>query len=248
MSVIGTGSSRVIVDVDGEAATVTNGKLDVNAGLTVEGDINIGNVDVLTVPAPLNVTGGGTESSALRVTIANDSTGVLTVDGTVAVTHSALTELGNAIYTEDSTALSMHYGIPPLAVRRDSMTVGAAGDGDFISLSTDAVGHLYVTEGSTFTYTDYPMLDVDNSANALSVVDSGAVGVVSNCVEIFLQADESNTGYIMVGGESSVADNRGMKLNPGDTIILNVNDTRAVGVWGSAANQNLRCMIATRYT
>jgi len=57
----------------------------------------------------LAVVGGGAEATALRVTLANDSTGVisvddnggaLTVDGTVAVTHAALTELGAAIDTE----------------------------------------------------------------------------------------------------------------------------------------------------
>jgi|GEM_PF-2495636 hypothetical protein len=37
-------------------------------------------IDVLSVPAPLNVIGGGTEATALRVTIANNSTGVLSVD------------------------------------------------------------------------------------------------------------------------------------------------------------------------
>jgi hypothetical protein len=44
------------------------------------GTNNIGDVDVLTVPAPLSTTGGGTEATALRVTIANDSTGVVSVD------------------------------------------------------------------------------------------------------------------------------------------------------------------------
>ena len=57
----------------------------------------------------LAVVGGGTEATALRVTLATDSTGVvsvddgggaLTVDGTVAVTHDALTELAAAIDTE----------------------------------------------------------------------------------------------------------------------------------------------------
>lgn len=57
-----------------------------------------GDVDVLTVPAPLNLVGGGVEAAALRVTIANDSTGVLsiddnggsiTIDGTVTVTGVA---------------------------------------------------------------------------------------------------------------------------------------------------------------
>jgi hypothetical protein len=53
--------------------------------------------------------GGGTEAGVLRVTLASDSSGVisvddnggtLTVDGTVAVTHAALTELAGAIDTE----------------------------------------------------------------------------------------------------------------------------------------------------
>lgn len=44
------------------------------------GTNNIGDIDVLTVPAPLNVTGAGTEIAALRVTLANDSTGLVSVD------------------------------------------------------------------------------------------------------------------------------------------------------------------------
>jgi len=46
----------------------------------VAGSANIGDVDVLTVPAPLSTTGGGTEATALRVTVANDSTGLVSVD------------------------------------------------------------------------------------------------------------------------------------------------------------------------
>ena len=232
-----------LVDRDGDPLDDGNGKLNINATLEAA-SVNIGDVDILTVPAPLNVTGGGTEASALRVTLANDSTGVLTVDGTVAVTHSALTELGQAIYREDDIVFSQHYGIAPLAVRRDTLLTGNAADGDFMSLSTDAIGHLYVTEASTFIYASFAMLDIDNSAALLS---AHAPGVISNCVEVFLQADESNSGYIMVG-DDNVTDNRGMKLNAGDTIILNVNDTRYIGLWGSADNQNLRCMITTRPT
>jgi len=44
------------------------------------GSNNIGDVDVLTVPAPLSTTGGGAEATALRVTLANDSTGLVSVD------------------------------------------------------------------------------------------------------------------------------------------------------------------------
>ena len=46
----------------------------------VAGSANIGDVDVLSVPAPLSTSGGGTEATALRVTVATDSTGVLSVD------------------------------------------------------------------------------------------------------------------------------------------------------------------------
>lgn len=65
--------------IDGDA---TNG-LDVDVTrlpALVAGTANIGDVDVLTVPAPLSTTGGGTEATALRVTVASDSTGVLSVD------------------------------------------------------------------------------------------------------------------------------------------------------------------------
>ena len=41
------------------------------------GTNNIGDVDIVTVPAPLSTTGNGTAATALRVTIANDSTGVV---------------------------------------------------------------------------------------------------------------------------------------------------------------------------
>jgi hypothetical protein len=62
-------------------AALVGGRLDVVIGAALPaGTNNIGGVDVLTVPAPLSTTGGGTEATALRVTIANDSTGLVSVD------------------------------------------------------------------------------------------------------------------------------------------------------------------------
>jgi hypothetical protein len=66
----------VSVDDNGSSLTVDG---TVTANLAA-GTNNIGDVDVLTVPAPLSTTGGGTEATALRVTVASDSTGVLSVD------------------------------------------------------------------------------------------------------------------------------------------------------------------------
>jgi len=79
----------------------------------VAGSANIGDVDVLTVPAPLSTSGGGTEATALRVTLATDSTGVvsvddnggaLTVDGTVSVSGAVDTELPAAAALADGVA------------------------------------------------------------------------------------------------------------------------------------------------
>jgi len=95
------------VDANGALWVITSGNttvvgtgtfaVQVSAALPT-GTNNIGDVDVLTVPAPLSTTGGGTEATALRVTVASDSTGVvsvddnagsLTVDGTVTANLAA---------------------------------------------------------------------------------------------------------------------------------------------------------------
>ena len=103
------------VDVSGSSVDVTDG----GGSLTVDN-------------AALAVTGGGVEASALRVTIANDSTGVVSVDdnggsltvdgtvaisGTVAVTQSGtwdeigINDSGNSITVDDGgTTLSIDDG------------------------------------------------------------------------------------------------------------------------------------------
>lgn len=69
------------VDTPQLPAALVGGRLDVVVGTELPaGTQNIGDVDVVTVPAPLSTTGGGTEATALRVTIANDSTGLVSVD------------------------------------------------------------------------------------------------------------------------------------------------------------------------
>jgi hypothetical protein len=68
------------VKVDGSAVTQpVSGTVTANLAA---GANNIGDVDVLTVPAPLSTTGNGTAATALRVTVASDST------GTIAATQS----------------------------------------------------------------------------------------------------------------------------------------------------------------
>ena len=136
----------------------------------VAGTANIGDVDVLSVPAPLNVVGGGTEAAALRVTIANDSTGVvsvddnggsLTVDGSVSIAAAipagtnnigdvdilslvpgtGATALGKA---EDAVHTSGDVGVMALAVRQDTLATLSSATGDYEPLHLDASGRVYV--------------------------------------------------------------------------------------------------------
>jgi uncharacterized membrane protein YgdD (TMEM256/DUF423 family) len=68
MADVGSGISRVITDVDGEQATVTNNKLDVNATLVGDLDLDIGDVEILghgaVTHAAVNVTDSAVQLSS----------------------------------------------------------------------------------------------------------------------------------------------------------------------------------------
>jgi hypothetical protein len=139
------------------AGTNAIGKLAANSGVDIgdvdvtsiaAGDNNIGNVDIVTVPAPLSTTGGGTEATALRVTVASDSTGVLSVDdngaaltvdngGTFAVqvdgaALTALQVIDNPVLVDDAaftpaTSSVMMAGFEADETATDSVDEGDAG-------------------------------------------------------------------------------------------------------------------------
>jgi hypothetical protein len=73
--------TQVAADADGLLVNLgTNNDVTVTGTVTANlaaGTNNIGDVDVLSVPAPLSTTGNGTAATALRVSLANDSTGIV---------------------------------------------------------------------------------------------------------------------------------------------------------------------------
>ena len=94
------------------------------------------------------------------------------------------------------------------------------------------IGDVEILGHGAVTSSDF--VDIDNGQEQLP---SGV------CKELILQADEDNTGYIMIGSSSSVDADNGIKLNAGDTFILNVTNRDLIYAWGSADNQKLRTMI-----
>lgn len=151
----GTEATALRVTVASDSTGVLS--VDDNGGsLTVDGTVtanlaagtnNIGDVDVLTVPAPLNVTGTGVELGALRVTIASDSTGVLsvddnggslTVDGSVSITGAVDTELTTAdLDTGAGTDTRAVIGLVGSASGGAQIIPGSATDGLLVNLGAN---------------------------------------------------------------------------------------------------------------
>lgn len=147
----GTNAQTVKVDTAGEL------QVDVlTLPALVAGTANIGDVDVLTVPAPLSTTGGGTEATALRVTVASDSTGVLsvddnggslTIDGTVTASNTA----GDV--ASDAADSGNPVKIGALAKSGD---ITAVADADRVNLIATLLGKAitvpYATPAKTWSY------------------------------------------------------------------------------------------------
>jgi hypothetical protein len=161
--------STGVVSVDDNGASLTvDGTVTANLAA---GTNNIGDVDVLSVPAPLNVTGTGTESAALRVTIATDSTGVLsvddngsslTVDGTVTANAGtgsftvAQATAGNLNATVvQSTAASLLATVNNRDGAGNALTSAARGSERALSVQlVDASGNQVTSFGGGTQYTE----------------------------------------------------------------------------------------------
>jgi len=165
----GSGTSYVpLVDSDGhlqiDVLSITAGDNNignVDIASIAAGDNNIGNVDIVSVPAPLSTTGGGGESGALRVTIANDSTGVvsvddgggaLTVDGTVdlgstATTH--LSEIEGAVETIEGavSGSQMQVDVVAISAQSDGTYIGDIKFGESLPAGSAAIGKLAANDG-----------------------------------------------------------------------------------------------------
>jgi hypothetical protein len=181
--------------------------------------------------AALSVTGGGVEATALRVTLASDSTGVVSVDdngASLTVDNAALSVVGGGVeatalrvtLASDSTGvLSVDDNGGTLTVDGTVTAVGAAADGAAVSgnpvlvagydgtnvqtLLTNASGHLQVTA-----------LD---GGGALTVDDGGSSLTVDGTVTANLAAGTNNIGDVDV-----------LSIAAGDNNIGNVDLASAI--------------------
>ncbi len=217
----GGGALTVDGTVTANLAAGTNNIGDVDVASIAAGDNNIGNVDIVTVPAPLSTTGGGTEAAALRVTLASDSTGVvsvddnggsLTVDGTVTANLSAT---DNAVL--DAIAASL----------AGTLTVTGVGGTEYTEGDTDAsiTGSAILWEDTSDTLRAVSAakpLPVGDAGGSLTVDDGGSSLTVDGTVAVtgtFWQATQpvslasvpshavTNAGTFAVQDSQKITDN-----------------------------------------
>lgn len=171
----------VSVDDNGGALTV-DGSVSLAAAIPA-GNNNIGDVDVASVPAPLNVIGGGVESAALRVTLANDSTGVLSVDDNGgALTVDGTVSVGSALPAGDNNIGNVDVASVPAPL--DVVGTGTEATALRVTIATDSTG----------------VLSVDDNGGALTVDGSVSIGSA-------LPAGDNNIGNVDIASAIPAGDN-----------------------------------------
>jgi hypothetical protein len=252
--------SEMQVDVVGALPAGTNaiGKLAANSGVDIgdvdvtsisAGDNNIGNVDIVTVPAPLSVVGTGTEATAMRVTIASDSTGVLsvddnggalTVDGTVTANLSAT---DNAVLDSIQTAVETIDN----AIAGSEMQVDVVAS---LPAGTNAIGKLAANSGVDIGDVDVTSMPTGASAAAIQGTVAAGSEAAQNPVQLGAKAvsaipavvdanDVANLLTDLFGRLVVAAETPGDAITEGNTATI-TNDSATEVLAAAGANTKWR--------
>jgi len=86
-------------------------------------------------------------------------------------------------------------------------------------------------------------IDTTEDNNDLDTLCGTTGAPVTNAKEIFIQTDDANTGFVMVGENndvdagSAVGSRRGIKLNPGETLVLALSTFASIFLDSSTGTQ-----------
>lgn len=163
------GASNALPTVDAAVAVLLAAIQTAVQGATPAGTNNIGDVDVLTLPA----LPAGT--NAIGKLGANSGVDIGDVDVTSVAPGVAATSLGKA---EDAAHTTGDVGVMALGVRSDTAAALAGTTGDYLPLITDALGRLWVNVGATPTPTASsaaPTSFTATSSTAIFTQNNGAL-------------------------------------------------------------------------
>ena len=165
MANIGSGTSRVIIDPDGEAATVTNNKLDVNATLVAGATIDIGDVDMF-LDGGTAVLGGAGDVAAgvLRVTLASDDPAVVSLDEI----ESAIEAIEGAV---DGSYLNVNMNLAGSDAQAGEGTITATTQRVTIATDDDGVAHLATIAGAVDTQLQVDVVAISGQSDGTYIGD-----------------------------------------------------------------------------
>ena len=118
-------------------------------------------------------------------------------------------------------------------------------DGDPIGVTDDRLNvNATIGIGSTLFRT-LPQDTATTSAQTVTTLIP-AVGAVTSCKEIIIQADFDNASFIMIGdGGVTSDDTEGIRLQAGDMLALSISDTDNISVRAPDGSQKLNISIIT---
>lgn len=179
--------------------------------------------------AVLSVVGGGAEATAQRVTIASDSTGVLsvddnggslTVDGTVAVTNAGITTIAGAV-----SGTEMQVDVLTLPVGHNIIDSGT------VTAVTSITNNVNTVEVAPTTILNGKTV-VTTAATRVALAASTA------CKSVTIKALIGNTGVIYVGNTTVAAAN-GFVLSAGETVSLDIANLITVNIDSSVNGEGV---------
>jgi len=181
--------------VDGTSDLTYEAKIDSSGNqyvlLSPNDGVDIGDVDIASLPAPLNVTNGGLEATALRVTIANDSTGLLSVD-----------DNGGSLTVDNAGTF---------AVQVDTaLPAGTNAIGKLAANSGVDIGDVDVTSlpGGLEGYTDGTSVTGESGLPSMALIDNVLAGGLTDDQFTFLRVDADGKLHVTTSGSVASSDTK----------------------------------------
>src|SRR3990170_401544 len=188
------------------AGTAAIGKLAANSGVDIgdvdvtsiaAGDNNIGNVDIVTVPAPLSTTGAGTVATALRTTLGSDDPAVAAlqiIDNCIAGSEAQV----------DVITVPAPLSVVGTGTEAAAMRVTIATDSTGVLSVDDNGSALTVDNGGTFAVQATLAAETTKVIGTVNIAASQTVGLVAGAQNIgdvdilTIAAGDNNIGNVDV--------------------------------------------------
>lgn len=179
-------------------------------------------------------TGGGTETGALRVTIANNSTGVLSVDDNGSTL--SIDDGGGAITVDGTVTANLSATDNAVLDSIDSAVNGTLtvdGSGSTQPVSGTVTANLGATDNAVLDSIDASTASkyITGISDGRKTVTTGgtaeALASSTACKKVTITAETDNTGLVVVGGSSvvaSLATRRGTPLYAGDSMEFDIDN------------------------